>query len=78
MAGGGRERWRRSYTHLSTAVCNEEWKKEFPNRPWKIKRIKDIRSYQDDYLPFIHDCRSLAKEDGCLLIELELYWLGAQ
>lgn len=53
-------------------------KKEFPDRPWKIKRIKDIRSYQDDYLPFIQDCRSLAKEVGCLLIELEVYWLGAE
>jgi hypothetical protein len=52
-------------------------KKEFPNRPWKIKRIKDIRSYQDDYLPFVQDFRSLAKEDGCLLIELEAYWVGA-
>lgn len=51
--------------------------KKFGPRPWKIKRIKDIRSYQDDYLPFIHDFRSLAKEDGCLLIELEVYWLGA-
>ena len=52
-------------------------KKEFPNRPWKIRRIKDIRSYQDDYLPFIQDFRSLAKGKGCLLIELEVYWLGA-
>ena len=46
-------------------------KKQFPNRPWKIKRIKNIRSYQDDYLPFIQECRSLAKEEACLPIELE-------
>jgi hypothetical protein len=51
--------------------------KRFANRPWKIKRIKDIRSYQGDYLPYIQDFRSLAKEDGCLLIELEFHWLGA-
>ena len=51
--------------------------KRFANRPWRIKRIKEIISYQDDYLPFIQDFRSLAKEDGCLLIELEAYWLGA-
>lgn len=51
-------------------------KKKFTNRPWKIKRIKDIRSYQDDYCPFIDDFRSLAKELGCLLIELECYWRG--
>lgn len=49
-------------------------KKEFPDRPWKTKRIKEFRSYQDDYLPFIKDCRSLAKGEGCLLIELEAYW----
>jgi hypothetical protein len=53
-------------------------KKEFPHRPWKIKRIKDIRSYQDDYLPFIQDCRSLAKKVGCLPIELEFYWGGTE
>jgi hypothetical protein len=51
-------------------------KKRFPPRSWKIKRIKDIRSYQDDYLPFIQDCRSLAKEERCPLIELEFYWRG--
>jgi hypothetical protein len=51
-------------------------KKKYPHRPWKIRRIKEFRSYQDDYLPFIQDCRSLAKEDGCLLIELEAYWRG--
>jgi len=51
-------------------------KKRFPHRPWKIRRIKEFRSYQDDYFPFIQDCRSLAKEDGCLLIELEAYWRG--
>jgi hypothetical protein len=49
-------------------------KKAFPHRPWKIKRIKEIRSYQDDYLPFIQDCRSLAKKERCLPIELEFYW----
>jgi len=53
-------------------------KKAFPNRPWKTKRIKDIRSYQDDYLAFIQDCRSLAKKEGCLPIELEFYWRGTE
>ena len=38
--------------------------KEFSLRPWKIMRIKDIHSYQDDYLPFIQVCRSVAKEKG--------------
>ena len=51
-------------------------KKEFPHRPWKIMRIKEIRSYLDDYFPFIQDCRSLAQKEGCLLIELEFYWRG--
>jgi hypothetical protein len=44
-------------------------KKNFPHRPWKIKRIKSIQSYQDDYFPFIQECRSLAKEKGFLPIE---------
>lgn len=51
-------------------------KKQFPHRPWKIRRIKAFRSYQDDYLPFIQDCRSLAKNERCPLIELEFYWRG--
>ena len=50
----------------------------FPNRPWKIKRIKEIQSYPDDYLPFIQDCRFLAKKEGCLLVELEFYWRWAE
>ena len=50
--------------------------KQFPHRPWKIRRIKEFRSYQYDYVPFIQDCRSLAKKEGCLLIELEFYWRG--
>jgi hypothetical protein len=53
-------------------------KKNFPQRPWKIRRIKEFRSYQDDYLPFIQDCRSLAKEERCALIELEFYWRGSE
>jgi hypothetical protein len=53
-------------------------KKKFPYRPWKIERIKGIQSYQDDYLPFIKECRSLAKEEGCLPIELEFYWRWAE
>jgi len=53
-------------------------KQQFPNRPWKIKRIKEICSYQDDYLPFIRDFRSLAKIERCLPIELEFYWLGTE
>ena len=51
-------------------------KKKFRHRPWKIRRIKEFRSYQDDYLPFIQDCRFLAKEEQCPLIELEFYWRG--
>jgi hypothetical protein len=50
--------------------------KKFPHRPWKIKRIKEFRSYQDDYLLFIQDCRPLAKKERCSLIELEFYWRG--
>jgi len=52
-------------------------KKNFAHRPWKIERIKSIRSYQDDYFPFVLECRSLAKEERCLPIELECYWQGA-
>ena len=51
-------------------------KKKFPHRPWQIRRIKEFRSYQDDYLPLIQDCRSLAKKERCPLIELEFYWRG--
>lgn len=51
-------------------------RKEFGKRPWEIMRIKDIRSYDEDYRPFIRDCRTLAKKNGCLLIELEFYWRG--
>ena len=36
--------------------------------------IKSIQSYQDDYMPFVRECRSLAEEVGCLLIEVEWYW----
>ena len=53
-------------------------KKKFPHRPWKVKRIKGICSYQDDYLPFIQDFRFLAKKERCLLIELEFYWRWAE
>jgi hypothetical protein len=53
-------------------------RKKFLLPPWKIKSIKGIQSYQDDYLPFIEECRSLAKKEGCLLIELEFYWRWAE
>jgi hypothetical protein len=49
-------------------------KKKFPHRPWRMMTIKSIRSYRDDYMPFIEECRSLAEEEGCLLIEVEWYW----
>ena len=32
------------------------------------------RSYQEDYLPLIEECRHLVKEEKCLPIELEAYW----
>lgn len=48
--------------------------KHFPLRPWRKMTIKSILSYHDDYMPFIKECRSLAKEEGCLPIELEWYW----
>src|SRR5262245_52682490 len=35
-------------------------RKRFLLPPWKIKSIKGIQSYQDDYFPFIEECRSLA------------------
>jgi hypothetical protein len=34
-------------------------KKNFPHRPWKIRRIKDFRSYQNDYFP-LHSGMSLS------------------
>jgi hypothetical protein len=49
-------------------------KREFPHRSWKIMRIKEIRSYQDDYFSFVQECRSVAKEEKCFPIELEVYW----
>jgi hypothetical protein len=52
-------------------------KKAFPRRPWRKMTISGIRSYQADYLPFIEECRSLAQEEGCLLIEVEWYWQRA-
>jgi hypothetical protein len=56
----------------------KELKKAFPHLGWKIERIKGIRSYDDDYMPFIRECRSLAKEEGCHPIELECYWQAAR
>jgi hypothetical protein len=52
-------------------------RKMFPHRPWRKMTIKSIRSYRDDYMPFIEECRSLAREEGCLLIEVERYWQQA-
>lgn len=52
-------------------------KKNFPHRPWRKMTIKSIQSYQDDYMPFIRECRSLAEEVKCLPIEVEWYWQGA-
>jgi len=52
-------------------------KKNFPRRPWKQMTIKSIQSYQDDYMPFIRQCRSLAEEVSCLPIEVDWYWQGA-
>jgi hypothetical protein len=49
-------------------------KKNFPGRPWAIQSINGITSYRDHYLPFIDECRKVAKDDGCLLIEVEFYW----
>jgi len=53
-------------------------KKHFPLRPWRKMTIKSIRSYHDDYMPFIKECRSLAEEERCLPIELEWYWQEAE
>jgi hypothetical protein len=53
-------------------------KKMFPHRPWRKMTIKSIRSYKGDYLPFIEECRSLAQEESCLLIEIEWYWQQAE
>lgn len=53
-------------------------KKMFPHRPWRKMTIKSIRSYRDDYMPFIEECRSLAQEERCLLIEVEWYWQQAE
>jgi hypothetical protein len=47
---------------------------EFPHRTWKIERIKSITSYEDHYVPFVEECRSLAEQEGCLPIELDYYW----
>jgi hypothetical protein len=53
-------------------------KKSFPERPWMIKQIKNVHSYEGDYFPFIEECRSLAKAKGFLPIEVEYYWQGAE
>jgi hypothetical protein len=41
---------------------------------WRINGIKNIQSYHEDFLPFIEECRRLAKEEWCLPIEPEFYW----
>jgi hypothetical protein len=49
-------------------------RKAFPLGSWRIKRIKNIQSYRDDYLPFIEECRRIAHQVGFLPIEVEFYW----
>jgi hypothetical protein len=53
-------------------------KRRFPLRPWRKMTIKSIESYQNDYMPFVKECRLVAREEGCLPIELEWYWQGAE
>ena len=70
-------------------TCVIHWDRPFPDRglqkglkqqvsdwPWKIRSIKSFRSYRDDYLPFIEHCRSLAKEESWLPIELNSIGVG--
>lgn len=49
-------------------------KKNFRDRAWAIRSIKGITSYHDHYMPFIRECRQVAKDKDCLLIEVEFYW----
>lgn len=56
-------------THLQKRLKNQ-----FPHRSWKMMTIKSILSYQEDYMPFVSECRNLAEQERCLPIELEWYW----
>lgn len=46
----------------------------FPGLGLKTVTIKSILSYRDDYMLLIEAFRSVARQEGCLLIEVESFW----
>jgi hypothetical protein len=78
IAGEGREGLVMAIHPPIDTSLQQELKRSFPDRPWRKLTITGIRSYQDDYMPFVKECRSLAQEVGCLPIEIEWYWQGAE
>jgi hypothetical protein len=78
LAGEGREGLVTAIHPPIDTSLQKGLKKRFPLRPWRKMTIKSIQSYQDDYMPFIKECRWIAREEGCLPIELEWYWQGAE
>lgn len=78
LAGEGREGLVRAIHPPIDTSLQAGLKKKFPLRPWRKMTIKSIQSYKADYMPFIEECRSLAQEEGCLLIEVEWYWQQAE
>ena len=78
LAGEGREGLVRAIHPPIDTSLQAGLKKKFPLRPWRKMTIKGIQSYEADYMPFINECRSLAQEEGCLLIEVEWYWQQAE
>jgi hypothetical protein len=76
LAGEGREGLVKAIHPPIDTSLQEGLKRRFPQRPWRKMTIPSIQSYQDDYMPFVNECRSLAREEGCLPIELEWYYPG--
>jgi hypothetical protein len=78
LAGEGREGLVQSiHPPVDTSLQNG-LKAQYPERPWRKMTIGSIRSYPDDYMPFIWECRRIAQEEGCLPIEVEWYWQGIE
>jgi hypothetical protein len=50
----------------------------YPDMGLKKVTIKSIVSYRDDYMLLIEAFRSVARQEGCLLIEVEAFWQTAQ
>jgi len=81
LAGAGRPRL---IQYIHPPIDNDLWEgirsryggnPDIITRTHIVNRIKDIDTY-DKYITIIHGCQLIAKERGCLLIEVEELWQG--